>query len=84
MIMHVSINSAGKRAAGSQSPKIETTNPAVSRSFETWPSVTARPRMIAPTVMLLQPSRKPSIAVFRGIPLNVAMRMAEAVLAKKA
>ena len=71
------INRAGSASGGIASPSAATRKRAVSSSFETVPSVTARARMMAPIVMLRQPSTKAPTTSAVCIPRSRASTIAE-------
>src|SRR5690606_31941246 len=70
--IHTNMKSAGSSTGGNAPLTASTMKPAVFTSRDTKPNVTARPRMIAPTVTPLQPSTKPSISSRIDMPFSNA------------
>jgi len=82
--MHSSIRIAGRPTLGSVSPIAWTTQVAVPRSRDTVPSVTARPRTMAPIVMLRHPVTKPSRITLSDMPRAAARNIAAITQSRKA
>src|SRR5690606_13770898 len=75
--IHTNMKSAGSSTGGNAPLTASTMKPAVFTSRDTKPNVTARPRMIAPTVTPLQPSTKPSISSRIDMPFSNASTNAD-------
>jgi hypothetical protein len=82
--MHSSIRVAGSPILGRVSPMAWTTQFAVPSSRDTVPSVTARPRTMAPIVMLRQPVRKPSRMTPSDMPRAAAKTIADSTQSRNA